>query len=56
MIKKTEIKNEKVYIAIKTIDVWCNKTFKLIESQKIPKDFPKEFIDSLLKSKIIKRG
>lgn len=42
------------FIALQTMKVYCNKSFSLIEGQKIPKDFPKEFITSLINSKIIK--
>lgn len=42
------------FVALQTTKVYCNKSFDLIEGQKIPKDLPKEFITSLINSKIIK--
>ena len=52
------MKNEekKIYIALKTISVFCNKKFQLIKDKEIPKDLPEKFLVSLLNSKIIKKG
>ncbi len=52
--KKEETLKTIEFVALKTIKVYCNKHFKLIEGQKLPKDFPKGFITSLINDKIIK--
>lgn len=42
------------FVALQTMKVYCNKSFDLIKGEKLPKDFPSEFIKSLINSKIIK--
>lgn len=53
MAKDTK-KEEKKFIATKTIKVTCNKQFELIEGQEIPKGIDKAFINSLKNSNLIK--
>ena len=50
-----EIKKEdKKFIATKTITVICNKKFELIEGKEIPKGIDKAFVNSLKNSNLIK--
>lgn len=50
---KKEISLKK-YVALKTIKITANRVFNLIEGEEIPKEIDKNFIQSLISSKLIK--
>ncbi len=52
--EKKEVAKTKKYVALKTTYVICNERVKLIRGEEIPPIIGKDFITSLINSKLIK--